>query len=202
MLCLTCRKISPSGSAYCAYCPGPCSFNAPLCAGGHRCPVDKSLQACPICGNSEFSEMTRGIPTGWLAKPVIALLLLGVWKISLAHLGGLMSVGGTVTAYTFGVVTNTNASTLEFIIRTSLFYAVLLWLLGLGLQLMPGSGGAIGKFLRGLPLFALRTLLRWLPRLLRFVVGGILRMAGFHAGKAVAPVAKAKARSVKGDDLR
>lgn len=177
MFCIHCRRISPAGSVFCAYCPGaPRSFNGVRCGSGHTCPI--GIQTCPTCGSTEFSEWTRGIPTAWLAKLATLLLLLGGWKIGLAHLGSILDVIETVAAYCFGVLTNTNRTTLPFLVQTGLFYALLGWILGWWLRLLPGGGGAVGTLLRNLPVTAFRLLVRWLPRLLLSMGRAIVRLSG------------------------
>lgn len=181
MLCLTCRRLSPPGARYCSYCPEGKSFNGIICAYGHR--SCRGTLVCPTCRNSEFSEATWGVPTGWIAKVVTVGLLIMIWKIGLAHSSGVFSALGVGLSWSFGFLTNTNSGMLPALLRGAVAWGILAWLVGLWLSVMPGQGGALGRFLRGLPVRTFQHLLRASIYLIKGLGQTTLALSGLRAQK-------------------
>lgn len=188
MFCRTCKKLSKAGSLYCQYCPGGKSFNCCICSGGHRCSV--GTVTCPECGSGEFSEATPGIPTGWLAKIATVALLVALWKVSLAHYDRILPALGGGAAYTFGFLTNSDSHALGNVLQTLFTFLVMGWMGGLFLYFLPGNGGKVGTFLRGIPVRIALVALKVIPRLLVRLYGAVMALAGLVGNKASAHPAK------------
>ncbi len=197
MFCLTCKKLSSPGSTYCAYCPGGKSFNSIRCSAGHRCNI--GVVSCPTCGSGEFCEHTYGIPTGWIAKLMTVAILVYLWKFGLAHSDSVLGALGAGASLAFGFMTNSpDKNALAYVLQVSLFYLVMAWVLGLWLTLMPSGGGAVGKFLRGIPSYLWRQIMRWVPRLAGWLGKGVLRLSGLVQSKPTVITTKPKDNHDKG----
>ena len=197
MFCLKCKRLSPVGSAYCAYCPGKYSFNGIICSGGHRCHVGS--QCCPTCGSSEFSEHTWGIRTGWIAKLGTVALLVYLWKVGLAHGGDILPILESGAAYTFGFMTNSDSNASGNALRTIFAYGFVFWMIGLWMHILPGQGGVLGKFFRSLPVRVYQLTLRWIPRVGLLLWRGVMRVSGLAASKPAALPGKSKDKTGKGE---
>jgi hypothetical protein len=156
---------------------------------------------CPTCGNSEFSEHTYGLPTGWIAKLLTVALLVYLWKLGLAHSDSVLGAFFVGASYAFGFMTNSDKNALAYISQTGLFYLALAWVFGLWLSIMPGGGGAVGKFLRGIPGYLWRQFLRLAPRVGSLAWKGVVRVSGMAPTKPVSLPGKSKSKSGTGDDL-
>ncbi len=195
MLCLCCKRLSPPRSAFCAFCEGGKSFNGIYCSSGHRCGV--GTRSCPTCGNTEFSEHVWGLPTGWIAKIASVAILVYVWKVGLAHGGQILPILGRGIAYTFGFLTNSDSNALEYLLRTVCAYSFIGWLIGMWLHLMPGQGGAPGRFLRSIPARYWQLATRYVPKLLVLVWRGVVKLSGLAGHKI--PAGKVSNKPGKGD---
>jgi len=100
-LCLTCRKLSGSGTLFCSHCGR--TF------GGRRCPKDHLSPAwsrfCPTCGATALTDPTPYMPFGWATRLLaIAALIVGVrllfgWCRDILDLGlvGAFGAAGLLT---------------------------------------------------------------------------------------------------------
>jgi hypothetical protein len=158
ILCCSCRHVSPKGSRYCGYCSR--SLNVTYCPDGHE--NSRGVLCCTTCGTPQLSEGTRALRLHWLGSLVTAGLLVGAWKLTLPHLGTLLSWLFGAGLGVAGFLLNTTPACLQATALRGLSWLFTLWLLGQWLGVLPGKGGALGQFLRDLPRLALRTL----PRLL------------------------------------
>nr|WP_309693261.1 hypothetical protein [Armatimonas sp.] len=154
---------------------------------------------CPTCGSDEFSEHTTGLPVGWLAKPVTALLLVYVWKIGLAHHSDVLPVLWIGVTEAFGFLTNSDAYALENLLRTAVAWGFVFWMIGLGMNTLPSQGWALGRFLRSLPVRTYQLTLRWIPCVLALLWRGVIRLSGLGTSKSQTLPAKAKDKTGKGE---
>lgn len=181
MFCLSCKKTSPSGSVYCAHCPGSRCFNGVMCKQGHRCQV--GTKTCHSCGSNEFSDHTWGLPTGWLAKAATIALLVYLWKVGLNHGSDVANCLWWGATQTFGFLTNSDSNALPNVLRTIGAYLFIGWIVGLYLSMLPGSFGKVGGFLRSLPAQAALFCVRGLPKLLMMLWRGVIQLSGLKPQK-------------------
>ena len=95
-------------------------------------------------------------------------------------------------------MTNSDKNALAYVLQVSLFYLVMAWVIGLWLTLMPGGGGATGKFLRGIPTYLWRQILHWAPRIAGWLGKSVLRLSGLVQSKSPALPPKVKEHHDKG----
>lgn len=197
MLCCRCWRLSPPGSVYCSQCEGKRSFNGVICGGGHRCQV--GTVTCPTCGSDEFSEHTTGMPVSWLAKPLTCFLLVCIWKLALAYHTTLFPVLWGGTADVFGFLTNSDSYALENLLRTMGAWGLVLWMIGLGMNVLPSKGWALGRFLRSLPVRIYQLIVRWVPRLLILLWRGVIKLVGGKASKSTPSPNRTNDKTGKGE---
>ena len=181
MLCWKCKKISPTGSLYCAYCPGSLSFNCVVCAKGHRNPV--GVNSCATCGNPELSNSTLGIPTGpvsWVATVVVMIL---IWKLVFAYGGAIAGGLWWVASHGFGFLTNSSQSALGNLLNGAGAWLIFLWMIGLAMSILPGSLGKIGVWMRNLPFQLALKAFRQAPRALGTLWRTVVTVSGLRSSK-------------------
>jgi hypothetical protein len=166
IVCLACRHASPDGSLYCAYCAR--SLNCRLCEERHRNAL--GALCCTTCGSLQLSDGTRALRLGWVSALCAGLVALLLWKWFLAHAGPALEVVETGLLWGAAILFNSSIPRLLAGIREGMAWLVMLWMLGHLLHLLPGGGGQVGAWLRGLPFFLMRQAFRLLPRLLRLLL--------------------------------
>jgi hypothetical protein len=185
MFCVSCKRISPAGSVYCAYCPGRRCFNGIMCKNNHRNQI--GTKTCPHCGTDEFSDHTWGLPTGYMVAPLTLLAVAYLWKIGLAHgsdIGHGLWVG---TSHVFGFLTNSDENALYYLLRSAAAYLFLTWVIGLVFSVGPGSVGKFGNFLKGIPWQLVCLLWKGLPKVLGLLWRSGAKASGLVRGKGSAP---------------
>lgn len=179
ILCTSCRHASPSGSTYCQDCSR--SLNCRVCDKGHR--NGTGARACTACGSLNLSEPARGVRLGWLALALSTAAAVFAWKALLAYAGVLLPALGRGGLEATAFLLNTSACCLVSFINSAFAWLIVLWLFGHLLGLLPGKGGSIGAWLRGLPLLLARTISRRLPGAGRMLVRGFARLFWPRAGR-------------------
>ena len=84
-------------------------------------------------------------------------------------------------------------------IQTIFAYGFVFWMIGLGMNILPSQGWALGRFLRSLPVRAYQLTVRWIPRLLVLLWRGVVRVSGLATHKSAALLAKSKDKSGKAE---
>jgi hypothetical protein len=174
ILCLSCKHASPDGSLHCAHCA--LGLNARTCPNHHR--VGLNARACTTCGSPVLSDATAAISFAWMSRLLSLLLVLLAWKwLILPNLGAILSGGLTGAAWGAAVLSNNSPLGVKMALAHAFQMVVMLWLLGHTLGMLPKRGGAVGQWLRSLPLFLARhgwrllcRFARWLWPLLRHAV--------------------------------
>jgi len=167
MVCLSCRRASPTGSVYCGRCGR--TFGSRICEKGHRNRPAPGLACCTSCGSMELTEAARYVPLRGAGIVLACLATLGVWRWAIAHLtllGGLLWRGALDA---LALLLDWAPCEIVQDLRRGLSWLLTLWLLGWAMALLPGRGGALGTLLRSLPGAILKTTAgaaRPLPRLL------------------------------------
>lgn len=91
-LCLRCRRLSPSGTAFCG--SGCGAFGGARCPQGHVTPG--GVVCCPVCGTRDLVAETPSLGFGCATRSLgWALGILGL-RLALAHLGD--ALGAAVVA--------------------------------------------------------------------------------------------------------
>ncbi|WP_395137813.1 hypothetical protein [Armatimonas sp.] len=119
-----------------------------------------------------------GISLNWLPKLISILILIGLFRMGLAHGGDVGNALWLGSSYSFAFLTGSHVNSLGNLIQVALVWATIAWIFGLFLGMMPSGGGVIGKTLRSLPLLALQFVLRGAPRLLGALWTVTLRVFG------------------------
>jgi hypothetical protein len=180
--CCTCRRISngSEGTTFCAYCGR--SFGR-VCANKHLQPLH--TRVCGVCGNTELSEGTRFIRIAWLSRLLAALLLLAIWKwLILPNLGPLAGLGGRIALWGMAVLTNSTPCCVLRFLYDLLAWILVIWMLGHLAHLLPGEGGSIGRWMRGLVPALFTAALRLLPKFLVALWLGIRLLVGLPPRKS------------------
>lgn len=180
--CLTCKRVSPSGSVYCAHCSPARSFGGRRCPKGHLSPAS-TRGACIVCGkpNADLSQATAYLNLGCLPRlfawGIIATLGLFLW----ANHAFLWGVTERLLKHLFTPLLGPTSEGVSFALLRLLDRA-LFWLLfgTLVLRLIPGKTGAnvraaAGRLTRDLwrlGLRALHALVQAVVRFGRWVNGG------------------------------
>ena len=147
-VCLSCKHLTTGTGKFCSGCGR--SWRR-VCAGcGQQ--AGREARFCPACGEGNWVAETCRFVDLSLMPPTLAVLT-GVWTIAwtIRHLGlvgtWLLRAALTLIAAIFGT---SPCGVIGWVTR-GLVWLLLLWLLGWWLALLPSKGGAIGTWLRGLP---------------------------------------------------
>lgn len=175
ILCLSCRRVSPSGSKYCTSCGT--GLGCRFCEnGGHPAPL--SAEACPTCGTFDLSDGGRAVSLTPLARLLAVVVAVWVWKAwLLPHLPCIAAFAASIAVETAAFLTNTTACHIQHLISSLLLLVGFLWLLGQVLAAFPQNGRSVGKFLRDLPATLFR--LAWhrvLPKTLGWLWSVLVRV--------------------------
>jgi len=88
ILCLSCRRLSASGSVYCTWCRR--SLGARRCPKGHASP--RYAKCCRTCGSRDLSEAASSIRLRWLGIALGWLLVLGTLRLAIQRFPALLSL--------------------------------------------------------------------------------------------------------------
>lgn len=165
-VCLSCFQAQ-TGGPYCGGCGR--TFGVKLCEAKHTSPPSPRIRCCPTCGSTNLTEPTRYLNLTWLPLLLAGLAALGAWRWGIAHLTLLGSLLGRLVLILLSTMLDTTPCGLLGGLHMLLTWLLTLWLLGWGLALLPGKGGAAGAWLRGLPNMAIKMSGRGAMALLRLL---------------------------------
>lgn len=165
-LCLSCWRVSPAGSRFCAGCGK--SLGCRVCGdGGHNAPL--TAESCPKCGTWDLSDGVRSVSLAPVTRVLALLLAVWAWKAWILPNGGSIAAcaGRGVLILTAFLTNSTPLRIREMIFSIPVFVGMA-WFIGQAMALLPRNGGVIGRFLRDLPFAICRfAWSRLLPKLLR-----------------------------------
>ena len=147
-VCLSCLQAQ-TGGPYCGGCGR--TFGVKLCEAKHASPPSPRIRCCPTCGSTNLTEPTRYLNLTWLPVLLAGLAALEAWRWSIAHLPLLGNLLGRLVLMVLSTLLNTTPCGVLGSLHRLLCWLLTLWLLGWTLALLPGKGGAVGAWLRGVP---------------------------------------------------
>ena len=186
-ICLSCYHAQNGNGSYCGGCGR--TYGVKLCEAKHANPPSLQVRCCSQCGSTQLTEPTGFLNLTWLPVLLAGLVALCVWRWMISHLPLLGSLLERLTVGGLAVLLDVPSSGIICGFHRLVAWFVSLWILGWMLFLMPGRGGVMGAWLRGLPGLVLK-------------LGGhaaltMLGRLGHALRRAIGPAQHAKSRETK-----